>query len=52
VVQELLGHATAAFTLQVYSHVLPGLKEQAVKELGARLLGTRTVDSVQTRAAK
>jgi integrase len=39
VVQELLGHSTAAFTLQVYSHVLPGLKEQAVNELGARLLG-------------
>jgi integrase len=46
VVQELLGHATAAFTLQVYSHVLPGLKEQAVKELGARLLGIKSVDSV------
>jgi integrase len=39
VVQELLGHSTAAFTLQVYSHVLPGLKEQAVHDLGARLLG-------------
>jgi integrase len=52
VVQELLGHATAAFTLQVYSHVLPGLKEQAVKELGSRLLGRKSVDGVQTRAAK
>jgi integrase len=39
VVQELLGPSTAAFTLQVYSHVLPGLKEQAVYDLGALLLG-------------
>lgn len=39
VVQELLGHSTAAFTLQVYSHVLPGLKEQAVQDVASRLLG-------------
>lgn len=39
VVQELLGHSTAAFTLQVYSHVLPGLKEQAIRDVASRLLG-------------
>lgn len=40
VVQELLGHSTAAFTLQVYSHVLPGLKEQAINDMITRLLRT------------
>jgi len=29
VVQERLGHASAAFTLQVYGHVAKGLQEQA-----------------------
>jgi integrase len=33
VVQERLGHATAAFTLNIYGHLLPGLQEQAVKDL-------------------
>jgi integrase len=29
VVSEQLGHASAAFTLDVYSHVLPHMQEQA-----------------------
>jgi integrase len=37
VVQERLGHSTPAFTLQVYSHVLPGLQEEAAEALGQRL---------------
>jgi integrase len=28
-VQELLGHATIAVTLDTYSHVLPGIGDQA-----------------------
>ena len=28
-VQELLGHATVAITLDTYSHVLPGMGNQA-----------------------
>jgi integrase len=28
-VQELLGHATIAVTLDIYSHVLPGMGDQA-----------------------
>jgi integrase len=40
VVQELLGHASAAFTLSVYSHVVPGLQEQSTRALEARLLGS------------
>lgn len=39
IVQERLGHSTPAFTLAVYSHVLPGMQEQAARELAERLLG-------------
>lgn len=31
VVSERLGHATVAFTLDTYSHVVPGLQEAAAK---------------------
>ncbi len=34
VVQELLGHAQIETTLGIYSHVLPGIKEDAVEKLG------------------
>ncbi len=30
IVQEMLGHATVAITLDTYSHVLPGIGDQAV----------------------
>jgi len=33
VVSERLGHATAAFTMQVYQHVLPGMQREAVQNL-------------------
>ncbi len=39
VVQERLGHSTPAFTLAIYSHVLPGMQEEAVRRLEASLLG-------------
>jgi integrase len=39
VVQERLGHSTPAFTLAVYSHVLPGMQEEAARALSSRLLG-------------
>jgi integrase len=29
-VQELLGHATIAITLDTYSHVLPGMGDQTM----------------------
>jgi integrase len=31
VVQERLGHASIAITLDVYSHVMPGLQEAAAR---------------------
>ncbi len=42
VVQERLGHSTPAFTLHVYSHVLPGMQEAAARALEARLFGTES----------
>jgi integrase len=44
VVQEGLGHSTPAFTLAVYSHVLPGMQNEAARRLEERLLG-RVIDS-------
>ncbi len=38
-VSERLGHSSVAFTMQVYSHVLPGMQEQAAARLQARLFG-------------
>ncbi|MCH8088737.1 MAG: site-specific integrase, partial [Chloroflexi bacterium] len=35
VVQERLGHASAAFTMQVYGHVAAGLQEEAAKSFAA-----------------
>ena len=39
VVQERLGHSTAAFTLSRYAHVLTGMQEQAAKAASAMLNG-------------
>ena len=41
VVQERLGHATIATTLDTYSHVLPGLGEDAAERLAAAIDGAR-----------
>jgi len=35
VASERLGHATVAFTLDVYSHVIPGLQEEAAERIAA-----------------
>lgn len=35
VVSEQLGHATVSITLNVYSHVLPGMSESAVEHVAA-----------------
>lgn len=40
VVQERLGHSTIALTLDVYSHVVPGMQERASEKLEALLHGT------------
>lgn len=43
VVSERLGHASVAFTLQQYSHVLPSVHEEAAKEVADLMLG-RSID--------
>ena len=35
VVSERLGHATVGFTLDVYSHVMPGMQEDAATKVAA-----------------
>jgi len=37
IVSEMLGHSTVAITLDIYSHVTPGLQEAAAKSLDALL---------------
>jgi integrase len=39
VVQERLGHASIAITLDLYSHVAPGMQEDAADRLGALVFG-------------
>jgi integrase len=43
VVSERLGHASITLTLDTYSHVLPGMQEQATERLDALLTGARQV---------
>ena len=38
VVSEQLGHASAAFTLDTYSHVLPHMQDEAAEKMEAALL--------------
>ena len=33
VVQEMLGHSRISMTLDTYSHVLPGMQEEAVEKI-------------------
>jgi len=37
IVSEALGHSTVAITLDIYSHVTPGLQEAAAKQLDSVL---------------
>jgi hypothetical protein len=41
IVQEMLGHSSAALTLDVYSHVLPHMQEEACELVEALLRGSR-----------
>jgi uncharacterized membrane protein len=51
VVSERLGHSTAAFTLQVYSHVIPGMDEHAANTVAGLILAG-PVPSVEGFARK
>jgi integrase len=39
IVQERLGHSNVAITLQVYSHVLPGMSEEAAETIAEQVFG-------------
>jgi integrase len=54
VVSEQLGHATSAFTLDVYSHVLPHMQEEAASRVEALLYSTarRALRSIKTGQRK
>ncbi len=41
VVSEQLGHASAAFTLDTYAHVLPHMQDEAATKVEAMLFGER-----------
>lgn len=47
VVQEMLGHATAAFTQETYQHVRPRLQRDAADKIGGALFGDRKADRVE-----
>ena len=38
VVQELLGHTQISMTMDLYSHVLPGMQQDAMRKLDAALI--------------
>ncbi|OHV38294.1 hypothetical protein CC117_15155 [Parafrankia colletiae] len=40
VVSERLGHADVAFTLRIYSHIVPGLDREAANQVASVILGT------------
>jgi integrase len=44
VVQERLGHATIAVTLDVYSHVTAGLHSDAAEQVAGLIFGTGESD--------
>ena len=39
VVQERLGHSSISITLDLYSHVVPGMQEEAAAKVGAVVFG-------------
>jgi integrase len=45
VVQERLGHSGIAVTMDIYSHVLPGMQKDAASLLALRLVGSDTAIS-------
>jgi len=47
IVQERLGHATIAITLDIYSHVVPGLQEAAAAGFDKMVLSRRENEAVE-----
>jgi integrase len=51
IISEQLGHASVAFTLDVYSHVLPHMQDAAAEKVEALLQGPKTDAKPQQTAA-
>jgi integrase len=51
VIQELLGHSSITITLNVYSHVLPSMQQEAMDKLD-RLFGGMELDNEDSEQAK
>ena len=49
IISERLGHSTVGITLDTYSHVLPGMQEEAVRLLGDALETALRKASPETR---
>ena len=47
IVQERLGHASIQVTLEIYSHVAPGLQEKAVARFDERVLSKREKEAIE-----
>ena len=45
IVSERLGHATVAFTLDTYTHVVPGLQEAAAITFDSTILKSKAINS-------
>jgi len=46
---EHLGHASTAFTLDTYAHVLPHMQDEAVAKVEAMLFGATSLESFAAR---
>jgi integrase len=51
VVSERLGHSNPAFTLTVYSHVLPGMHESASTRLEETLASSKPTKQLRRNAS-
>ena len=49
IVQELLGHSTIAITMDLYSHLIPGMQEDAVAKLDSVMSGAIAKQRQQPR---
>jgi integrase len=52
VVSEALGHASVAFTMDTYAHVLPTMQDVAVEKIGELLFGTSAEGPSQPNSAE
>jgi hypothetical protein len=52
VVSERLGHTNTSVTLNVYSHVMPGMQASAAQDIANFIIGTEEPERATASAAK